>query len=89
MEYIDRESVIVAVSEAYEPYASTLLAKLFNRISEIPAAKVEPVRHGRWSPSADRRTSKVVCSECFSRSPLRFNYCPDCGAKMDLPEEVT
>ena len=22
------------------------------------------------------------CSNCESRSPIRFNYCPNCGAKM-------
>ena len=57
-------------------------------IDSLPAADVAPVRHGRWervipSKSAAKWSSKVSCSVCHSAGYKRFNYCPNCGAKMD------
>ncbi len=55
---------------------------------------VEPVRHGRWEiydtykQTIDGRTFDgwCECSECRTMYPWDFsiyNYCPNCGAKMD------
>ena len=49
------------------------------------AADVAPVRHGRWI-SEDSKIFK--CSECdyeFEHEGYTqfFNFCPNCGAKMD------
>ena len=55
----------------------------------FPAADVVPVRHGRWD-SNDLNGYKwaFACSECgwVDGYPFndRHNYCPNCGAKMDL-----
>lgn len=46
----------------------------------IPAADVEPVRHGTWN---GKTLSTFVCSCCGRYSLLQTNYCPHCGAKMD------
>lgn len=54
-------------------------------INGLPAADVEPMRHGWWD--VNRR-----CSECGYPAPLAYSepdrwkspYCPNCGAKMDL-----
>ena len=45
------------------------------------AADVAPVRQGRW-----KRYGKNLgeCSECGEVVSVRNNYCPNCGAKMDL-----
>ena len=50
-------------------------------IEDMPAADVAPVRHGRW-----KRYGKNLgeCSECGEIVSVRNNYCPNCGAKMDL-----
>lgn len=64
-------------------------------VEDAPAADVEPVRHGRW---VDYMVRDWRCSECgqkiikvrnvdgycYNDKP---NYCPNCGAKMDLEEE--
>lgn len=55
-------------------------------IDEIPAADVEPVRHGRWIFGETIGHSWMKCSECLvsqSGHTLCFSYCPNCGAKMD------
>ena len=46
------------------------------------------VPHGRWgkvipSKSAAKWSSKVSCSVCHKAGYERYNYCPNCGAKMD------
>ena len=47
----------------------------------FPLVPVPP--HGKWIPSED--DSKVFgCSECHEIVYGTSNYCPRCGAKMDL-----
>lgn len=60
-------------------------------VKSLPAADVEPVRHGRWEI---RRKSdwpewaiRIVCSSCGLITGQRSEYCPKCGAKMDLEEK--
>lgn len=60
-------------------------------IQQVPAADVEPVRHGRWKleptnpyddPGYKNRMIKR-CSCCGWQNACRYNYCPNCGAHMD------
>ena len=61
-------------------------------ILDAPAADVVPVRHGRWIHETIEDDwggtyHSWSCSECkFSvgRNPTDENFCPKCGAKMDL-----
>lgn len=55
----------------------------------LPAADVAPIHHGRWIDVREKRLfgdHYFLCSNCKSRngSMISFNYCPNCGAKMDL-----
>lgn len=48
-------------------------------IEIVPAVDAEPVVHGEWKWSHGGQ-----CSECgFHNSNFDYNYCPNCGAKMD------
>lgn len=56
-----------------------------------PMEVVEAV-HGRWVPVIEHGWIKreyYVCSKCMSinRTGIAFNYCFNCGAKMDAKEE--
>ena len=63
----------------------------FNRDVEIvrSALEAEPVRHGRWvSDEVDVLFHCSVCETQISTSwdydcDEMWNYCPNCGAKMD------
>ena len=55
-------------------------------------ADVAPVRHGRWLEVREKRLfgeHYFLCSNCKSRNGLMipFNYCPNCGVKMDKKKE--
>ena len=58
--------------------------------------KLEPVRHGRWVNKTERIYAdlnyRFDCSECshifYAAGIETFKFCPNCGAKMDLEEEI-
>ena len=69
----------------------------FDAVTNIPpAADVVEVRHGRfigvdYDGYADGNPvyCEWICSQCgcvFEDDEPKMNYCPHCGAKMDLPE---
>lgn len=64
------------------------LYKVAERMEELE----EPVRHGHWTehPRADEEHGQLVsnyeCSICKNWSREDYNYCPDCGAKMEVEE---
>ena len=87
-EYIDRENAIAW----FMPYAhageSIDADVVISDIKGMKAADVAPVRHGRWLEVREKRLfgeHYFLCSNCKSRNGLMipFNYCPNCGAKMD------
>ena len=52
----------------------------------LPAADVAPVVHGRWYWAEDGHCKCSVCGQyaTVKRLVVKTNYCPNCGAKMDL-----
>nr|DAN85797.1 MAG TPA: zinc-ribbon containing domain protein [Caudoviricetes sp.] len=71
---------------------------------EIPAADAEPVRYGQWEGYTHSRYCGIdeygepifrdgivyYCSnpKCRRKTVIKENYCPSCGAKMDLEGET-
>ena len=49
-------------------------------LRELPAVDAAPVVHGRWY---DKGSLSCRCSCCGCKSNKEYNYCPNCGAKMD------
>ena len=89
-EYIKREALVHRLKS---PYLFNITQRIFEIISEIPAADVAPVVHGRWDdsgrytfPSGDTAVRCTNCGCALTESEYRlnnWNYCPGCGAKMD------
>lgn len=89
-EYIEREALLCMVQPddpSDEKAAITIATakKLIrNIVSRTPASDVVPVRHGRWI-DAREYCGDYMCSNCEALyGTNKFNYCPNCGAKMDL-----
>ena len=77
---ISREAAIellkMALDDDWEPeYAA-------DRLSDIPAADVRPVRRGKWIDHQEDRWIYAKCSECETVHDVRSNFCPNCGADM-------
>lgn len=60
------------------------LDRALHSLHYAPAADVAPVVHGRWeSISFEVFGLNWKCSNCDSKEFLKYNYCPNCGARMD------
>lgn len=100
-EYITKAKVIEAIEKAVAPEITTIgdyeTIGVFTResieqiVSNLPAAEVAEVRHGRWDAASDG--DGVVCSECGTdfctmiHETEKFRFCPNCGAHMDKEAE--
>ena len=54
------------------------------RLSDIenaPTVDAEPIKHGEWIESKVGGYDK--CSVCGEPTLAKYNFCPNCGAKMD------
>ena len=88
-EYINRKAALMKLMQ------DGCSAKNLQSISDMPAADVAPVRHGRWDAIPNKYIAvasktgayygnATACSVCHEVNPSAFktNYCPNCGAKM-------
>ena len=87
-EYIEREAVKEAIGFVHLHFVACWENKsLLDVINEIPAADVAPVRHGRWIEKDKYAFGTFYdCSICGNRildNGHSWNYCPNCGAKME------
>ena len=95
-EYIDREAAI-AQCRRHSDYTAWSIE---SGIEATPAADVAEVVHGRWLNFVNDY-STAECDKCgeiyevsdyhdekhFNAFKRFYNYCPNCGAKMDGGEE--
>lgn len=95
-EYIEREAYLEELKERHDyvmqdPEISKTMkwceAVCYNRAKDIletlPAADVVEVVHGRWEDHGEYFGFAYHCSACNNAAGLKFNYCPNCGARMD------
>ncbi len=48
-------------------------------INSAPSIEAKPVEHGRWIEGKGLEKCSVCCKKGFPD----WNYCPNCGARMD------
>ena len=72
LEFLDRRNKFISMND------------LFECIDDMPTVATVEVVHGRWRIIDFK--GNVECSECGHTMDLEYNYCPNCGAKMDGDE---
>ena len=94
-EYIERNSLLDEVKQISGAFAAPLIIR---KIESAPIEDVVEVKHGYWKQKHYEGgfmdgTNFEECSICRYRRyfddirfKLTFDYCPKCGAKMDLKE---
>ena len=68
-----------------------------DRIDNMPTVDAKPVKHGEWITSQlGKPTKEWKCTACQGLIMLPvfvnncyYDYCPNCGARMDLKEGDT
>lgn len=82
-EYISREAALMKLMQ------DGCSAKNLQSILDMPAADVAEVVHGRWIWNEEGEIDWEQfyrCSNCGDKEYWESNFCPNCGAKMDLEE---
>lgn len=81
--YIDADKLL----KGYEDHELISTHLIWN----APTADVVEIRHGYWKVYKDlgyRFVKNYQCSECGDIiGDVNYNYCPNCGARMDGDEE--
>lgn len=100
MQLKDTDAILAAMSDKYEELRKrndNTLASDFVHIAFLIASAptIDPVRHGRWIVHTEMLHEKVTwtgsrCSLCDAIVKKRlamYNYCPCCGAMMEVVED--
>ena len=78
------------VAEGVTCEYALIFTKAIKKMPKGIIADVEPVRHGRWIEQEKYTFGTMYdCSICDNRildNGHSWNYCPNCGAKMDEKE---
>ena len=95
-EYISREAAIEEIDKWLDSVGTALVGKglsyygeLIGCIEDARAANVAEVVHGRWIWNEEGEIDWEQfyrCSNCGDKEYWESNFCPNCGAKMDLEE---
>ena len=64
------------------------LVKIVDRLGEYEdkaeqTVDAVPVIHGRWGTGSKANWQMPMCSVCQKQATSKYDYCPNCGAKMD------
>lgn len=95
--YIDADALIEAMTKFSNATGEDMTHGIFYA-HIAPTIEAEPVRHGKWIIRDNPGTGwyRITCSECgedvtatapcigfFPNAKVIWNYCPECGARMD------
>lgn len=82
MAYIDRNKTYEVLTKYYHHRTSIQHQALCEALNNVPIEDVVQRKYGKW---IELTKCSYACSKCniicYTRKP--FNYCPNCGAKMD------
>lgn len=84
---IDKKCVLESVKALPAEFDAETVQRCIEVLSNQPEVDAVPVRHGKWK----KIRGAINCSACkrsswsmsFEDLVTSFNYCPNCGARMD------
>lgn len=89
MGYINKENLIRYIDVAVLWNTVIDRIQVLSEIKSFETDDVEPVKHGKWIYK--KEWEKLITNECSickqiltTQNGELMNYCPNCGAKMDL-----
>ena len=88
-EYIDLNEAIIDFGFEWDDIAPTR-DEFINFLKSRKRANVKEIVYGKWIPTKYPFMNECEdCSSCGYRTVWghRYNYCPNCGAKMDESDE--
>lgn len=97
-EYIEREAAIAALIAAPKLYGyqdeGRKLIDIYDAVRILPAADVVPVVRGKWTrldmhKGIEQFWCSICRSECYVPTCMgepMYEFCPNCGARMDGDE---
>lgn len=85
MRLIDSDKFILALMDA--SLSSIDEDTILDLVDSIPTVDAVPVVHGRWMPFHSEAAGDIqYCSACEIGFDAKMDYCPHCGAKMDIKD---
>ena len=78
---ISRQAAVYAVDEmsyAFNVKTNAHMA-FIKALADLPSAE----RRGRWIETTTEDPCYYRCSECGRQTDDEYNYCPNCGARME------
>ena len=81
---IDAEQLKQQKTVLWDPVLGFCDCVLVEDIDKAPAVNAVEVVHGRWGMGSKANWQMPMCSVCQKQATTRYDYCPNCGAKMDL-----
>nr|DAI37279.1 MAG TPA: PROTEIN/RNA Complex, archaeal, ribosomal, 50S, protein.0A [Caudoviricetes sp.] len=89
-DYIDREKLLKSIPSVKNDKTISLfgaVADMICMVNAVPKEDVAPVVHGEWLCAETDDEQFFLCSVCNDKEYWESNYCPNCGAKMDVEQE--
>lgn len=98
MRTIDADELLTAFPVDDEPMLTKSCVRMTIRHMPTIELELQPVRHGHWIIKDNPGTGwyRVICSECgedvtsvapvigfFPNARVTWDFCPECGARMD------
>jgi hypothetical protein len=88
MRLIDADEAykIAKESGCHNDFALSLadLTSLREVMEDCPTIEAAPVVHGRWDDECRCTACGWYGEDWYKRDVYHFDYCPNCGAKMDM-----
>ena len=85
---IELDAAYAVLTDYYHHSTDTQHAALREALGRVETVDAVPVRHGRWIHHKGGYSDHYECTVCGKSIVLtaKWDFCPMCGARMDLKD---